>query len=149
MMEDQQMLWSKAWTLEELAALGPGTLGERIGLEFTAIHPQRLEARIPVDERTKQPAGLLHGGASAALAETLGSVASYMVIDLDKEACVGIELNASHMRSARSGFATGSCYPFRLGKSMHVWGIDIRDEHGKLLCVCRLTVAIIPKPKSR
>lgn len=148
-MSDQKSpLWSRSWTIDELAKMGPGTLGATIGLTFTAIEDQSLQARIPVDERTKQPAGLLHGGATAALAETLGSVASYMIIDPEKEACVGIELNASHLRSMREGFATGTCYPHRIGKTMHVWGIDVRDEQQRLISVCRLTVAIIARSKS-
>ena len=98
---------------------------------------------MPVNERTKQPYGLLHGGASAALAETIGSVASALVINHSTHKCVGIEINANHVRSARSGLVTGICTPIHLGATTHLWDIRIMDEREKLVCVSRLTVAIL------
>ena len=98
---------------------------------------------MPVDHRTKQPYGLLHGGASCVLAETLGSVASAMIVDHDKHYCVGIEINANHIRSAKEGFVTGICSPIHVGASTHVWDIRIYDEKEKLTCISRLTVAVI------
>ena len=103
---------------------------------------------MPVDHRTKQPYGLLHGGASCVLAETIGSVASAMVIDHAKFVCVGLEINANHVRSARTGFVTGIAMPLHLGANTHVWDIKVYDELEKLVCVSRLTVAVIPRKES-
>jgi len=114
-------------------------------MRFTEIGPDFLRMSMPVDERTKQPAGLLHGGASAALAETIGSVASTLCIDIDQEAAVGVELNCSHLRGARNGHVHALCTPIRIGKSMHVWQIHIENDAQKLICVCRLTVSILRK----
>jgi 1,4-dihydroxy-2-naphthoyl-CoA hydrolase len=100
---------------------------------------------MPVDHRTVQPYGLLHGGASCVLAETLGSVASSLVINPDKFICVGIEINANHVRSVREGFVTGICTPIHLGASTHVWDIRIHDDNERLICVSRLTVAILKR----
>jgi 1,4-dihydroxy-2-naphthoyl-CoA hydrolase len=120
-------------------------MSEYIGIEFTEIGENYLKGRMPVDQRTNQPYGLLHGGASCVLAETLGSIASALVIDQSVYICVGLEINANHIRSARSGFVTGTASPLHLGKSTHVWDIKIADENQKLVCVSRLTVAIIAK----
>ena len=120
-------------------------MSEYIGIEFTEIGENYLKGRIPVDHRTNQPYGLLHGGASCALAETLGSIASALVIDQSAFICVGLEINANHIRSAKKGFVTGTALPLHLGKSTHVWDIKINDEDQKLVCVSRLTVAIIAK----
>ncbi len=113
-----------------------------LGLEFTAFGDDYLEARLPVDHRTKQPAGLLHGGASVVLAETLGSVASYLCVEQGKK-CVGVEVNANHLKSATEGFVKGRVRPIRVGRSLHVWSIEIHNSAGDLVCVSRLTVAII------
>lgn len=118
------------------------TLGNHLGMEFTAVGPDFLEATLPVDKRTRQPYGLLHGGASAALAETLGSVASALVVDHSKYLTLGIEINANHLRSVRSGKVTGRCTPIHLGNTLHVWNISIMDERQRLICVSRLTVMI-------
>ena len=99
---------------------------------------------MPINERTTQPYGIMHGGASCALAETVGSVASALVIDLDKFYCVGLEINANHLKSVTHGIVTGKSTPLHLGKTTHVWDIKIHDESQKLVCVSRLTVAIIP-----
>lgn len=138
-------IWKTEATLEGLNGLNPHTMGENLGMRFTEIGSDFLRMSMPVDARTKQPAGLLHGGASAALAETIGSVASTLCIDLEKQASVGIELNCSHLRSARNGEVHAVCKPIRVGRSMHVWQINIENDAKKLICVCRLTVSIIDK----
>ena len=112
-------------------------------MEFTEIGANFLKARMPVDNRTRQPYGLLHGGASVALAETLGSVASAFVIDRDRYYCVGLEINANHLRPVKEGYVYGTATPLHLGKTTHVWDIRIHDEREKLVCVSRLTVAIL------
>jgi 1,4-dihydroxy-2-naphthoyl-CoA hydrolase len=140
------MIWhNKNIRIEDLYPLGKGTMGEYIGIEWVEIGADFLKAKMPVDHRTIQPYGLLHGGASVTLAETIGSVASALVVDKEKLYCVGLEINANHIRSAREGFVIGTAMPLHLGKTTHVWEIKIKDEQDKLICVSRLTVAIIPK----
>ena len=142
------MIWStKNATVNDLTALGRNTMSEYIGIEFVELGPDYLKGRMPVDYRTKQPYGLLHGGASCVLSETLGSIASALVIDREAFICVGLEINANHIRSATKGFVTGTASLLHLGKSTHVWDIKIHDEEGKLVCVSRLTVAVVPKRK--
>ena len=139
-------IWfNKELSVEQFAQLGRGTMGEYIGIEWTELGDKFLKAKMPVDHRTKQPYGLLHGGASCALAETVGSVASALVIDRGKNICVGLEINANHVRSAKDGIVTGHCRPLHIGKTTHVWDIKIYDESEKLICISRLTVAILPK----
>ena len=135
----------KDLSLDHIKPLGKGTMADHIGIEWLELGPDFLKATMPVDHRTNQPYGLLHGGASCVLAETLGSVASAMVIDHTKFICVGLEINANHIRSARQGFVTGIVSPLHLGSSTHVWDIKIYDEEQKLTCVSRLTVAIKPR----
>ncbi|HKH63231.1 MAG TPA: hotdog fold thioesterase [Flavitalea sp.] len=140
------MIWSRNdFKVENLTVLGRDTMSEHIGIEFMEIGGDYLKARMPVDHRTNQPYGLLHGGASCVLAETLGSIASALVIDQSAFICVGIEINANHIRSARKGFVTGVATALHIGKSTHVWDIRIIGEDEKLVCISRLTVAIIPK----
>ncbi|AXY74941.1 hotdog fold thioesterase [Paraflavitalea soli] len=140
------MIWfHKSVQVNDIQPLGKNTIGELIGLEFTEIGPDFLKGRMPVDHRTHQPYGLLHGGASCVLAETLGSVASALVIDQSKFICVGLEINANHIRGVREGFVTGTATPIHIGASTHVWDIRIQDERDKLVCISRLTVAILPK----
>ena len=139
-------IWfDKSIELSNIQNLGDGNMGEHLGIQFFSIGENSLQATMPVDHRTKQPYGLLHGGASAVLAETLGSVASTLVIDQEKFICVGIEINANHIRSARQGFVTGTCTPIHTGSQTHVWDIKIHDEMGKLCCVSRLTVSILKR----
>ena len=140
------MIWfNKDLKAEDLSHLRKGTLAEQIGLEFTEVGPDYLRGTMPVDHRTAQPYGLLHGGASCVLAETIGSVASAYVVDHSKFYCVGLEINANHVRGVRSGIVTGTARPLHLGANTHVWDIKIEDERGKLVCVSRLTVMIIPR----
>jgi len=139
-------IWfNKAITIEKIAPISKNTLGEHIGMQFSEIGENYLKATMPVDHRTHQPYGLLHGGASAALAETLGSVSSALVIDQEKFICVGIEINANHVRSVRSGIVTGICSPIHIGATTHVWDIRIHDERNKLVCISRLTVAVLKR----
>lgn len=116
-----------------------------LGIVFTGIGDDFLEATMPVDHRTKQPMGLLHGGANVALAETLGSLASSLTIDLEKKTCVGLEINANHVRSVREGKVKGIAKPIHLGKSTQIWEIKIFNEAEQLCCVSRITMAILDK----
>lgn len=139
-------IWFKPeFSLEKLTAMSAGTMGEYLGIEWVEIGENFVKAKMPVDYRTKQPYGLLHGGASCALAETIGSVASALVIDPSRNYCVGLEINANHIRSARSGYVTGIAAPLHIGATTHVWDIKIYDEREKLVCVSRLTVAILKR----
>ena len=120
------------------------SLGKHLGIEFTEAGEGYLIARMPVDKRTQQPFGILHGGASVVLAETLGSVASWMLLDdPTTQRAVGLEINANHLRSVREGWVYGRCTPIHTGRTTHVWDIRITDEQDKLVCVSRLTVAVI------
>lgn len=142
-------IWfNKELTLQDLAPLGKDTMGEHIGIQWTEVGENYIKASMPVDNRTKQPYGLLHGGASCVLAETIGSVASAMVVDHSKFLCVGLEINANHVRSARQGVVNGIAMPVHLGANTHVWDIRIYDELEKLVCISRLTVAVIPRKES-
>jgi 1,4-dihydroxy-2-naphthoyl-CoA hydrolase len=135
----------KPQTMEQFQSLAKDTLSGLIGIEFTEIGENYLKAKMPVDDRTRQPYGLLHGGASAALAETLGSVASAFVIDPARFFCVGLEINANHIRGVKEGHVHGTALPLHLGSSTHVWDIKILDDQDKLVCVSRLTVAILKR----
>jgi 1,4-dihydroxy-2-naphthoyl-CoA hydrolase len=132
-------------SLDQLNEMGKGNMAELLGMEFTEIGPDCLRAMMPVDHRTKQPYGLLHGGASAALAETVGSVASALIIDPEKQICVGLEINANHVRGIKEGYVHALVKPLHIGGSTHVWDIRITDDQHKLVCVSRLTVAVLPK----
>jgi 1,4-dihydroxy-2-naphthoyl-CoA hydrolase len=140
--------FDKKVSVEDLKPLGKGTMTEHLGIEWVEIGKNFLKAKMPVDHRTIQPYGLLHGGASCVLAETIGSVASHLVIDPSEFYCVGIEINANHLRSAKEGFVYGTCSPLHIGSSTHVWDIRITNEEGKLICISRLTVAIMKKKVS-
>ena len=131
-------------TLDELNALNPNTMGENLGIEFTEIGQDFLKAKMPVDHRTVQPFRILHGGASVALAETLGSVAAQMRVGFERP-CVGVEINANHLKSVSEGFVHGTAKPIRLGKTIQVWSIEIVDDYENLVCVSRLTVLVREK----
>ena len=128
-----------------LQEISKNTMVEHLGIEFLEIGQNFISAKMPVDHRTIQPMGLLHGGASIVLAETLGSVASSILVDINKFHCVGLEINANHIKSARSGYVTGKATPIHIGKKTHVWDIRIINENEDLVCISRLTVAIIEK----
>jgi len=141
-------IWfDKTITLATLKDFGLDFMSGLLGMEWVEVGEDYLKLRMPVDERTKQAYGILHGGASCALAETVGSIGSALVIDMEKFACVGLEINANHIRSATKGFVTALCKPLHLGKTTHVWDIKIFDDQQKLVCVSRLTVAIVGKGK--
>ncbi len=140
------MLWKHNPTLEILNATGKQTLVQHLGIEFTEIGENYLIATMPVDERTKQPMGLLHGGASVSLAETMGSVASVCIVDNPFETpIVGVEINANHLSSVREGHVIGKVTPIKIGRSIHVWNIAITDQAGKDICVSRLTTMVLSK----
>ncbi len=126
---------------------GVPTIADAIGLEVLEVNGEQVKGRLPVDHRTHQPYGLLHGGASVVLAETLGSVGSHYLVADQNKAAVGVEVNANHVRSVRSGWVYGVANLVHKGGKMHVWSIDIRDEQERLVCTSRLTVMIINKPK--
>ncbi len=139
-------IWfNKSLSLSNIKEFGKETMADHLGMQWVEIGDAFLKLSMPVNEKTKQPYGILHGGASCALAETVGSVASSLVIDMEKYICVGLEINANHVRSAKDGIVTGHCTPLHIGKLTHVWDIKIHDQSRKLICVSRLTVAILPK----
>jgi 1,4-dihydroxy-2-naphthoyl-CoA hydrolase len=137
-------MFNKSFDLETLNSFGKNTISEHIGMEFTEIGDDFIVARMPVDHRTHQPFGLLHGGASVVLAETLGSLASMLCLKNPKvERAVGIEINANHLRGVKSGWVYGKAKPIHVGAKTHVWDIQITNEEGKLVCTSRLTTMII------
>jgi 1,4-dihydroxy-2-naphthoyl-CoA hydrolase len=136
-------LWKHLRSVAELNSGSAGTLVEHLGIEFTEISDAFIRATMPVDERTRQPYGVLHGGASVTLAETLGSTGATMCVDPAEFQCVGQEINANHVRSARAGHVTGTARPVHLGGRTQVWTIEIVSEAGNLVCTSRLTIAII------
>lgn len=133
----------KQISLSELNAMNTGTLTQHLGIEFTELGPDYICARMPVDHRTKQSAGLLHGGASAALAETLGSIGSVLMINNKTQAIVGIEINANHLRKVKEGFVIGKATLVANSRKLHVWEIRISNERNRLVCLSRLTVMVI------
>ena len=142
-------IWfNKDVTVHDIKDLGKDTMAEHIGIEWMEIGDDFVKAKMPVDQRTSQPYGLLHGGASCVLAETVGSIGSALVVDHTKFVCVGLEINANHVRSAREGYVTGVASPLHLGSNTHVWDIKIYDDQKKMVCVSRLTVAVIPRKES-
>ena len=132
-------------SLDQLNAMSADTAIAALGIVFTEIGPDFLRATMPVDSRTHQPFGLLHGGASALLAETLGSSAGGLSAP-EGHAVVGIEINANHLRGVRAGIVTGTARPLHVGRSTQVWEIRVEDAKGKLVCISRLTLAVVPKP---
>ena len=139
-------IWFREFTIDEIRALERDTMGEHIGIEVVKIGPDHLDARMPVGPRTVQPDRILHGGASVALAESLGSIGASMCVDRSKFLVVGQEINANHLRPVRGGFVHGSARPIHVGKRSQVWSIEIRDDAGKLVCVSRITLAVIERP---
>jgi uncharacterized protein (TIGR00369 family) len=141
-------IWISPQTLDALNAASTDTLIRHVGIVFTEIGEDFVRGTMPVDARTWQPAGLLHGGASVVLAETLGSVGGNMCVDQSEYACVGQEINANHVRSARRGLVTGTARLLHRGGRTQVWGVDIVNEAMELICVSRLTLAVIKKPSA-
>lgn len=138
-------IWRSLQTVEELNGNRPGTLIENLGILFTEIGDDFVRATMPVDARTVQPYGLLHGGASVALAETLGSMGAAMCVDAAEYQVVGQEINANHVRAARSGLVTGTARAVHLGGRTHVWSIEIVNDAQKLVCISRITMAVIKR----
>ena len=132
-------------SVEELNKWASNTLAEQIGIEITSIGDDYVEAKMPVDRRTHQPIGLLHGGASVALAETIGSISAMLCLDASKQYCVGLEINANHIKAVKSGFVIGRTKPIHIGKWTQVWEIKITLPEGDLVCVSRITMAVLDK----
>ncbi len=140
------MIWKNQLTIPQVNAIGANTAMEHLGIEVTEIGPNFITARMPVDHRTKQPMGLLHGGASVLLAESLGSFASFLTIeDVSKQMAVGVEINANHLRPVSEGHVFGTARPLRLGRLIQIWNIDIVDERERLICTSRLTIALVDR----
>lgn len=118
---------------------------EHLGIEITEVHTDGLTAKMPVDHRTKQPMGLLHGGASVVLAETVGSIASHLCVDTDQQYCVGLDINANHLKAVKGGYIYGRAKALHLGRRTHVWEIRIVNEKQQLVCISRLTMAVVEK----
>lgn len=131
-------------TLDELNQRNRNNLAEVLGIEFTQISKESLSARMPVNARTVQPLGILHGGASAALAETVGSMAAYMSVDREKYYTVGLEIKCNHLRSERTGWVNAIAIPVHLGRRTHLWKIEIKNSENKMVCYCSLTMAVLP-----
>ncbi|MGD9331717.1 MAG: hotdog fold thioesterase [Desulfobacterales bacterium] len=136
-------IWITPASVATLNTMATDTLVEHIGIEFTEIGDDYLKARMPVDRRTVQPARILHGGASVVLAETLGSVAAYLCIDPARKMAVGLAINANHIQSVREGYVTGTAKPLHLGSSTQIWQIHIHDRRNRLVCVSRITLAVL------
>lgn len=134
-------------TTDYLNEMSKRNMSEHLGIEFTEIGKDYVKAKMPVDHRTRQPFGLLHGGASVVLAETLGSVASMLTLDEEKQFPVGLDINANHIKSARSGYVYGTSKPIHIGGKTQVWEIRIENEDQELVCISRLTMAILDKRK--
>jgi 1,4-dihydroxy-2-naphthoyl-CoA hydrolase len=141
-------IWRTQASAEQLQEHSRNTLAETIGIRVTEVGPDFLRATMPVNPKTHQPMGVLHGGASVALAETVGSLAATMCIDRALYVCLGQEINANHLRPISSGTVTATARPYHIGKRSHVWSIEIRDEQEKLVCISRLTIAVVDRPKA-
>ncbi|HEV8331797.1 MAG TPA: hotdog fold thioesterase [Steroidobacteraceae bacterium] len=139
------MIWFRPYTIDDVRFFR-ASLPMHLGIEFTEIGPDFLRGRMPVDDRTRQPFGILHGGASVALAETLGSTAAGLVVDPDKYRVVGQEINANHVRAVTDGFVIGTTRPLHVGKRSHVWEIRIADEQDRLVCISRITLFVMERP---
>ncbi len=138
-------IWKSPQSIEELSERAENTMGQHLDMEFLELGDNYLKMKMPVTVKTKQPMGLLHGGAAAALAETIGSVSAVMCVDKEKESIVGLELNINHLRAMKDGFVIATCKPFHLGRTTHVWNIEIKDEKDRMVSVARLTTMVIKK----
>lgn len=138
-------IWHKPFTVDELNQYQQQTLVTHLGIRYTEVGEDYLMAVMPVDARTKQPAGILHGGASVALAETLGSTGANLVVDRKQKLCVGLDINANHIRAMRTGQVTGTARPLHIGGSTQVWEIRITNDEEKLVCIARITMAVLDR----
>ena len=139
-------IWKQSTDLDRINAWNHNTLVEHLGMRVTEIGADYVRGTMPVDARTRQPFGLLHGGASVALAESLGSLAGNLCIDLATEMAIGLDINANHVRAATAGVVTGTARSLHLGRTTQVWEIRIEDERARLVCISRLTLAVVPRP---
>jgi len=141
------MIWKYKFDVDSMNNISANTMVQNLGIKFTEIGDDYIIATMPVDHRTVQPMRILHGGASVALAETLGSVASYACIDGTKYNTVGIEINANHLKAIAEGddFVTGKVTPIKIGRKLHTWNIEIKDNKGNLVCISRLTTMVVKK----
>ena len=140
-------IWFKEPTKEEAGKMQKGTLMETLDIQIIELGEDYIVGSMPVDHRTVQPYGILHGGASVALAETLGSVAAHLVVDSSKFFTVGMEVNANHIRPAKKGRVIGTAKPIHIGRSSQIWGIEIKNEEGKMVCVSRITMAVLARER--
>jgi len=138
-------IWQTEIDLDRLTARGKNSMSDHLGIEFIELGDDYLVARMPINERTKQPIGIMHGGASCVLAETVGSMAANFAVDNKKFYCVGLDINTNHIRSIREGYVIATAKPFHLGKTTQVWGIEIKNETGQLVSVNRLTMAVLAR----
>ena len=138
-------IWNQAIDLDRINASGRNTLVEHLDIRITEVGDDWLRGTMPVDARTHQPFGLLHGGASVALAETLGSMAANLTLDGAREMAVGLDINANHVRAVTSGLVTGTARVLHRGRTTQVWEIRIEDDGGRLVCISRLTMAVVPR----
>jgi uncharacterized protein (TIGR00369 family) len=136
-------IWKVPMSLKELDLRSQNTMGDHVGIEFIEFGDDFLVARMPVDHRTKQPAGIMHGGASCVLAETVASTAANCCVEVDKFYCVGLEINTNHIRSITEGFVVGKAKPFHIGRTTQVWGIEITNEKQQLISINRLTLSVL------
>jgi len=140
-------IWVTRATPQMLDDVRKKSLSAHLGIEFLEVGDDFIKARMPVDHRTVTPFGVLHGGASAAFAETLGGAAANLCVDRERKLCVGLEINANHVRSVKDGFVYGTSRPIHLGNSTQVWEIQIQDQEGRLVCISRLTIAVVDREK--
>lgn len=140
-------IWRTRPTIEDLQDRARNTMVEHLGIRLTEIGEDFLRATMPVHPQTHQPMGVLHGGASVSLAETVGSMAANLCVDAERHVCLGQEINANHLRSVASGMVTATARPYHIGARSQVWHIEIRDERQRLVCVSRLTIAVVERPK--
>ncbi|HEX2492609.1 MAG TPA: hotdog fold thioesterase [Steroidobacter sp.] len=139
------MIWSEPYTLAQLSLIHQKNLNAHLGIEFIELGDDYIKARMPVDNRTRQPFGILHGGASVALAESLGSAGADLVADRNKYRVVGQEINANHVRAVSGGWVIGTARPVHIGRRSHVWEIRITDEQERLVCVSRITMFVLDR----
>lgn len=139
------MIWfgERRPLLEEVQKLQKDTINEHIGVQVSEIGDDYLRGTMPVDKRTRQPYGVLHGGATVVLAETLGSIAAALTVDPARYRCMGLDVNANHLRAVREGIVTGTARPYHRGRATQVWGIEVADEEGRRTAVCRITMAVL------
>jgi len=142
-------IWFKTTTLEEINHWSKHQLMDSLGIEITAIGDDYLEAKMPVDQKTLQPMGCLHGGATCVLAETIGSIGAHFCIDPSHYLCVGLEINVNHVKSMRSGWVYATAKPLHLGRSTQIWDIQVRNDQNALVAVSRLTMAVLRKEKEK